>query len=103
MAACPCDHFYDPHISVRRMALPEIHESTSALDSVTEAKIQKIFEKLSAGRTTIIIAHRLSTVKSAERIAVIDNGRIAELGSHDELMRKGGSYASLVQTQEIKE
>lgn len=78
-------------------------EATSALDSVTEAKIQKTFEKLSVGRTTIIIAHRLSTVKSADRIAVIDNGRITELGSHDELMKKGGSYAAFVQTQELKE
>lgn len=90
-------------IFLKNPAVLILDEATSALDSVTEAKIQKTFEKLSVGRTTIIIAHRLSTVKNADRIAVIDNGRISELGSHDELMRKGGSYAALVQTQEIKE
>lgn len=90
-------------IFLKNPAVLILDEATSALDSVTEAKIQKTFEKLSVGRTTIIIAHRLSTVKNADRIAVIDNGRIAELGSHDELMRKGGSYAALVQTQELKE
>lgn len=90
-------------IFLKNPAVLILDEATSALDSVTEAKIQKTFEKLSVGRTTIIIAHRLSTVKNADRIAVIDNGRISELGSHDELMRKGGSYAAFVQTQEIKE
>ena len=90
-------------IFLKNPAVLILDEATSALDSVTEAKIQKTFEKLSVGRTTIIIAHRLSTVKSADRIAVIDNGRITELGSHDELMKKGGSYAAFVQTQELKE
>lgn len=90
-------------IFLKNPAVLILDEATSALDSVTEARIQKTFEKLSAGRTTIIIAHRLSTVKRADRIAVIDNGRIAEIGSHKELMEKGGAYASLVQTQELKE
>ena len=79
-----------------------LDEATSALDSVTEAKLQQTFEKLSQGRTTIIIAHRLSTVRNADRIAVIENGRVAELGSHHELMEKNGAYAQLVRTQELQ-
>ena len=76
-------------------------EATSALDSVTEAKLQETIEKLAHGRTTIIIAHRLSTVRNADRIAVIEDGRITELGSHDQLMAKNGAYAELVRTQEL--
>ena len=78
-----------------------LDEATSALDSVTEAKLQETFEKLAHGRTTIIIAHRLSTVRNADRIAVIEDGRITELGSHDQLMAKNGAYAELVRTQEL--
>ena len=78
-----------------------LDEATSALDSVTEIKIQKTFEKLSKGRTTIVIAHRLSTVKNADRIVVIDDGKIQEMGSHDELMKKSGLYAKLVDSQEL--
>ncbi len=95
-------------ISIARIFLKNppvliLDEATSALDSVTEAKIQKTFEKLSAGRTTIVIAHRLSTVKNADRIAVIDNGRITELGAHEELMQKDGEYSALVHSQLLKE
>ena len=90
-------------IFLKNPAILILDEATSALDSVTEAKIQKTFEKLSVGRTTIIIAHRLSTVKSADRIVVIDEGIITECGSHEELMKKGGSYSVLVETQELKE
>ena len=95
-------------ISIARIFLKNppvliLDEATSALDSVTEAKIQKTFEKLSAGRTTIVIAHRLSTVKNADRIAVIDRGEIKELGSHEELMEQNGEYAALVHTQMLKE
>lgn len=78
-----------------------LDEATSALDTVTETKIQNTFDKLSAGRTTIVIAHRLSTVKNADAIAVIEHGEICEFGSHKELMSKNGSYAAFVHSQAI--
>ena len=60
-----------------------------------EHLIQKAFEKLMQGKTVIIIAHRLSTVRNADHIIVMDNGRVAEEGSHDALLQKGGRYASM--------
>ena len=78
-----------------------LDEATSALDSVTEYKIQKTFEKLSEHRTSIVIAHRLSTIRHADRIAVINNGVIKEMGTHDELIALGGEYATLVKAQEL--
>ena len=76
-----------------------LDEATSALDSVTEVKIQHAFDELSRGRTTLIIAHRLSTIRSADRILVIEDGRIVEQGSHDALLEKHGEYAALWRTQ----
>jgi ATP-binding cassette subfamily B protein len=72
-----------------------LDEATSALDTITEARIQGAFDKLAEGRTTIIIAHRLSTIKSADRIILIDEGVIKEEGTHEDLMKIGGQYASL--------
>ncbi len=76
-----------------------LDEATSALDSVTEVKIQHAFDELSRGRTTLIIAHRLSTIRSADRILVIEDGRIVEQGSHDALLKENGEYAALWRTQ----
>lgn len=76
-----------------------LDEATSALDSVTEAKIQRALDALAKGRTTLIIAHRLSTIRAASRIVSISDGEIAECGTHEELLRKGGLYAELYTTQ----
>ena len=78
-----------------------LDEATSALDSVTEAHIQGAFDRLARGRTTLIIAHRLSTIRSADRILVIQDGVIAEQGSHQELLAKNGVYATLYRTQNL--
>jgi ATP-binding cassette subfamily B protein len=76
-----------------------LDEATSALDSVTEAKIQRAFDNLAKGRTTLIIAHRLSTIRAANRIISIADGVITESGTHDELLKTGGIYANLYNTQ----
>ncbi|WP_414708685.1 lipid A export permease/ATP-binding protein MsbA [Ramlibacter sp.] len=72
-----------------------LDEATSALDQESERAVQQALRRLMAGRTTLIIAHRLSTIEHADRIAVLKDGRVAELGSHGELTRLGGLYASL--------
>ena len=74
-----------------------LDEATSALDTTTEIKIQKSFDELSKGRTTLIIAHRLSTIQNADCIAVVGDKEILEMGTHQQLMEKGGAYASLYQ------
>ena len=76
-----------------------LDEATSALDSVTEARIQSAFDELAKGRTTLIIAHRLSTIRNAHRIIVVDDNRIVEEGTHQELLQSGGEYAQLYNAQ----
>lgn len=76
-----------------------LDEATSALDTITEAKIQKSFEALSKGRTTLVIAHRLSTVQNADEIIVISEEGILEQGTHADLLGKNGAYAALYRSQ----
>ena len=81
---------------------PEIlvlDEATSALDTVSERLVQQALDELSRNRTTLVIAHRLSTVQSADQIAVMDKGRVAELGTHQDLLIKGGLYSKLCSLQ----
>ena len=76
-----------------------LDEATSNVDSRTEIKIQEAMKKLMSGKTSFVIAHRLSTIQNADLILVLRNGEIDEQGTHDELMRKGGFYASLYNSQ----
>ena len=78
-----------------------LDEATSALDTITERSIQKSFDELSKDRTCLIIAHRLATVQNADRIILVDDGRIAEEGTHAELMKLDGRYAKLFNTQRL--
>jgi len=76
-----------------------LDEATSALDTESERHIQEALEEVMAGRTTLVIAHRLSTIESADRIAVMDGGRLVEIGSHRELIEHDGAYAALHRLQ----
>jgi ABC-type multidrug transport system, ATPase and permease components len=76
-----------------------LDEATSALDNTTEVLIQQSLDELCKGRTTLVVAHRLSTIRNADHIAVVTDGRITEYGTHDELMKQGGTYKSLYDLQ----
>jgi ATP-binding cassette, subfamily B, bacterial len=80
-----------------------LDEATSSLDTQTERAVQDALDSLSQGRTTVTIAHRLSTVRDAQQIAVLDRGRIAERGTHEHLLRLGGIYAQLVSRDGVEE
>ncbi|WP_310540635.1 ABC transporter ATP-binding protein [Phenylobacterium sp.] len=79
-----------------------LDEATSALDTESEAQVQAALARLIAGRTTILIAHRLSTVRGADRIYVIDKGQVVETGDHDSLIKKRGLYARLARSQDLE-
>ena len=92
-------------ISIARVFLKNppiliLDEATSALDSVTEQKIQRSLDRLSEGKTCLVIAHRLSTIRNADRIAVVDDRKIVEQGTREELLKNNGAYAALEKAQE---
>ncbi len=91
-------------ISIARAVLKDppiliLDEATSAVDNETEAAIQRSLERIAEGRTTLVIAHRLSTIRNADHIFVLDGGRLAENGTHEELLTEGGIYAGLWNVQ----
>ena len=93
-------------LSIARAVLknPDIlilDEATSALDTESEKLVQDALSALLKGRTSLVIAHRLSTIHNADKIIVIEHGRIAEQGTHQELMERGGIYAHLIEMQQL--
>ena len=88
---------------LRKTPILVLDEATSAVDTKTECEIQAAIEQLSGSRTIIVIAHRLSTVMRADQILVLHNGKIAEQGTHDELLQQDGIYAKLCHVQQLQE
>ena len=93
-------------VSIARIFLKDpavliLDEATSALDTITEEHIQRSFDELMKSRTSFVIAHRLSTVRNADRIVVIEEGKIKESGTHEQLLKAGGEYAQLYEAQEL--
>ena len=89
-------------IFLRNPKILILDEATSALDSITEQQIQKAFNELSKGRTTLIIAHRLATIRDADRIVLVDDGVVKECGTHEELISQNGEYAKLYNAQNLQ-
>ena len=89
--------FRDAILADRRMLI--LDEATSSVDTRTEERIQMAMDNLMEGRTSFVIAHRLSTIRNADLILVLQEGDIAEQGTHDELLAKGGAYAELYNSQ----
>ena len=86
-------------VFLKNPAILILDEATSALDNTTEVLIQKALDELCKGRTTIVVAHRLSTIKNADEIVVITKGSILEQGTHEELLQRGGLYKRLYDSQ----
>ena len=76
-----------------------LDEATSHLDAISETTVREALDRLMVGRTTVVIAHRLSTVRDADAILVLDQGEVVEQGTHDQLLARGGLYAQLVSAQ----
>ena len=87
---------------LRRPPILILDEATSSIDTRTEILVQDAFEELMKGRTSFIVAHRLSTIKNADQILVMKDGNIIERGTHDELLDRGGFYAKLYESQFAK-
>jgi subfamily B ATP-binding cassette protein MsbA len=88
---------------LKNAAILLLDEATSALDTASEIQVQTALSRLMQGRTTLVIAHRLSTIRHANLICVIDEGRVVEQGTHDDLVAMGGLYAELSRSQFIAE
>jgi ATP-binding cassette subfamily B protein len=91
-------------LSIARVFLKDpailiLDEATSALDNTTEVLIQQALDELCKGRTTLVVAHRLSTIRNADEIAVVLNGKITERGTHEQLIASGGTYKDLYSLQ----